>query len=95
MNASANYSALIRINAAYEDDGRWTLTSADLPGFLMRGTNRDSLLLSAPKVIEKFFELNFKILVQVLPAISAEELLHANTNIPTEVSAFTALPVAA
>lgn len=89
MTASANYSSVVHVLAERDPDERWTLTSPDLPGFLLRGIDKSRLLAAAPEAIRMLFLLNYKTEVQVFPALPAEQTRERKTRI--EPQAFTAV----
>ena len=93
MSGSKQYSALVRVVGKFDEDGRWTLTSPDLPGFLLRGSSLDMLFNHTPESIRMLYELNYGMRVTVSQAVSVDQLAHPESIKPGPEATFAAVPV--
>ena len=99
MSATASYSCLIRVEEEHhtdEEDEFWTLTSEDLPGFLLGGRDIESLRADIPVAIRAIFKHNYDMEVNVLRVTEPQNIAQ---NIPeadlAPPKAWTAIPLAA
>ena len=93
MSGSKQYSALVRVIGTLDEDARWTLTSPDLPGFLLRGSSLDKLFSHTPESIRMLYELNYGMRVAISQAVSVEQLAHPESIKPGSEATFAAIPV--
>lgn len=67
--ASRMYSRIIYVKAEFADAGKcWALSSADLPGLLLAGSDLTALLADLPAAIKLLYRLNYQMDVEVAEA---------------------------
>lgn len=68
MGASRGYSTLICLDIeANPDDGFFAISSKNLPGLVLGGTDLFTLLKDVPAAIALLYKLNYGMNVKVLP----------------------------
>lgn len=71
MVASSTYSTLITLDIeANRDNGFFAITSKNVPGLVLGGTDLFALLKDVPAAIALLFKLNYDLNVRVVPADS-------------------------
>lgn len=72
--ADGNYSTTVCIREDRRPEGYWTLTSKELPGFMLTGKDLAALRADTPAVLKSFFRLNYQIEMDVRPIVSPSAL---------------------
>jgi len=101
--ASRMYARIINVRAEFADAGKcWALTSDNLPGFLLAGSDLNALLDDVPNAIKLLFRLNYQMDVEVAEVdedgnnIARPREADAESNLKPLPRAFAAMgPIAA
>jgi hypothetical protein len=68
MNASSSYTTLINVQMEFHPEAkRYALTSTDMPGLLLAGSDLPALLADVPAAIKLLYQLNYGMNVEVFP----------------------------
>lgn len=65
--ANCNYVGLVKIAGEYSD-GAWVITSENLPGLFLAGSDLDRLRNDVPSAIKMLYRLNYGMDVKVCAA---------------------------
>jgi hypothetical protein len=69
MNATTSYTRLISVQLAYQrSKKRFALTSTDVPGLLLAGSDLPLLLKDVPAAIKLLYKLNYGMNIKVVEA---------------------------
>lgn len=63
--ATTTYSCVIQVREKLKEGGYWSVTSKDLPGLFLGGTDIDAIREEVPEAIRLLFELNYGMKVDV------------------------------
>lgn len=65
--ADSKYVGFVRVTSGYKDGG-WVITSENLPGLFLAGSDPDALRADLPEAIMNLYKLNYGMNVRVCPA---------------------------